>query len=497
MNPDSIIPIKEHPAPREGKRAVQCTVDLSSQSAVLDLVAIGLRGQVSQIPSIFFDNADNDFTVTMVMEGTLQRLVCPPNSQGYFRLLLPQKPRLGFSSAMPVAAFKVNLLNWDVEQETVWKVVDSSMGGTVTSVGLSAPVEFTVTGSPVTTSGIIGLAWASELANKVFAAPNGAPGTPSFRSLVAADIPALNYVTSVALTMPGIFGVAGSPITTAGTLAVSLNTQNANLVWAGPTVGGAATPTFRALVKADLPSVVPAPQGYYYGFITSNNAVTPNTKIDVGSGTWRDSTNSADLIQAGSTTIDLTTTGLNGLDTGALGTNKWYFIFAISQAGGANAGFLASLSPSAPTMPATYTLLRRIAAFKTDGSSHVIGYYQQGRSFLWNDPVTDVTTANPGTAPVLQTLNVPIGIIVETIAACILQADANVTAYISSPGQAGNHNASFPSHATFVASAAAVAGATMARIPTNTSGQIYYALNGSDAGIIMNISSTGWNDIYV
>lgn len=187
----SIIPIKDYTYPKEGKRSLQYTVDLSNQAAVVDLVNIAQMGQMSQIPSIFFDNADNDFSVTMVMEGTFQRIVCPPKSQGYIRLLLPQKPRLGFSSEQP-CQFKVNFLNFVVEELTIWKVSDVS-GGTVTSVGLDMPVEFDVTGSPITSAGTFGVTWASELANKVFAAPNGAPGIPSFRSLVAADIPALPY----------------------------------------------------------------------------------------------------------------------------------------------------------------------------------------------------------------------------------------------------------------------------------------------------------------
>lgn len=61
-------------------------------------------------------------------------------------------------------------------------------------------------------------------------------------------------VTSVALTVPSFLAVSGSPITTSGTLAVTLNTETANTVFAGPTSGGAATPTFRALVAADLPA---------------------------------------------------------------------------------------------------------------------------------------------------------------------------------------------------------------------------------------------------
>ena len=61
-------------------------------------------------------------------------------------------------------------------------------------------------------------------------------------------------VTSVAVTVPSILSVTGSPITTSGTLALSLATQAANQVFAGPTSGGAATPTFRALVSADIPA---------------------------------------------------------------------------------------------------------------------------------------------------------------------------------------------------------------------------------------------------
>jgi len=63
--------------------------------------------------------------------------------------------------------------------------------GTVTSVALSLPAIFTVTGSPVTSSGTLTASLASQTASTVFAAPSGAAGTPSFRALVAGDIPTL------------------------------------------------------------------------------------------------------------------------------------------------------------------------------------------------------------------------------------------------------------------------------------------------------------------
>lgn len=130
--------------------------------------------------------------------------------------------------------------------------------GTVTSVAFAAPAEVNVVGSPITTSGTITISWANESANKIFAGPiTGAAATPSFRSLVTADLPAgTGTVTSVSLTAPAIFTVGGSPITTSGTFAISLATETANTVWAGPTTGAAATPTFRALVAADIAGLV-------------------------------------------------------------------------------------------------------------------------------------------------------------------------------------------------------------------------------------------------
>lgn len=69
-------------------------------------------------------------------------------------------------------------------------------------------------------------------------------------------------VTSVALTAPtDIFNVSGSPITTSGTIALTLDTQSANTIWAGPTTGSAATPTFRSIVLADLPTITTAKGG--------------------------------------------------------------------------------------------------------------------------------------------------------------------------------------------------------------------------------------------
>jgi len=61
-------------------------------------------------------------------------------------------------------------------------------------------------------------------------------------------------VTSVGLSMPSDFAVTNSPITSFGTLTVAYNTQASHKFLAGPTAGADATPTFRTIVAADLPA---------------------------------------------------------------------------------------------------------------------------------------------------------------------------------------------------------------------------------------------------
>jgi hypothetical protein len=144
-------------------------------------------------------------------------------------------------------------------------VVAGGGSGSVTSVALTMPAEFTVAGSPIIAAGTLAVTKANQTANIVFAGPSsGGPAAPTFRPLVTADMPpGTGTVTSVALTIavPGsVFGssVGGSPVTTTGTLAITItfNNQNANTFLAGPTAGGAAQPNFRTMVPADLPSSI-------------------------------------------------------------------------------------------------------------------------------------------------------------------------------------------------------------------------------------------------
>lgn len=60
-------------------------------------------------------------------------------------------------------------------------------------------------------------------------------------------------VTSVDITVPSFLSVTGNPITNSGTFAISLANQSGNTIFGSPANGSSGPPTFRSLVKADLP----------------------------------------------------------------------------------------------------------------------------------------------------------------------------------------------------------------------------------------------------
>lgn len=86
--------------------------------------------------------------------------------------------------------------------------------------------------------------------------------------ILAAGTGGSGTVSSVALTVPSFLSVSGSPVTGAGTLAVTAVNQSANTVYAGPVSGGSAAPGFRSIVNADFP--VSGVTGGTYNSVTVN-----------------------------------------------------------------------------------------------------------------------------------------------------------------------------------------------------------------------------------
>jgi hypothetical protein len=157
--------------------------------------------------------------------------------------------------------------------------------GTVTSVALVTPSFLTTSGSPVTGAGTFTVTLATQAANKVFAGPTtGADAAPTFRSLVSADLTGL---VSIPVTVPGFMGVTTTPLGPTTTLALTVDNQSANLVFAGPASGGAAAPDFRALVAADYPTFVQSGGSHAKGAVPDPPSSAGTAKFLCEDATWK------------------------------------------------------------------------------------------------------------------------------------------------------------------------------------------------------------------
>ena len=104
---------------------------------------------------------------------------------------------------------------------TTWTTIGGGGSGTVTSVGLALPSDFTVTNSPVTGSGTLTGAWNTK-ANHVFLGgpTTGGPLTPTFRVIDSSDVPgvdATKLITGILPILRGGTGISTTP--SAGTIA--------------------------------------------------------------------------------------------------------------------------------------------------------------------------------------------------------------------------------------------------------------------------------------
>lgn len=273
----------------------------------------------------------------------------------------------------------------------------------------------------------------------------------------------------------------------------------------------------RAIVRADTTanmivtdyvraSGIPAvgtsvPRSYLAGLTLSTAGAS--TTMSVAAGQATDSTNVTVMNLAAS--ISKTTSAWavgsasGGLDTGAIATATWYHFFLITRVDTGVVDVLFSLSASAPTMPANYTLKRRIGSGFTNGSSQWVGFTQDGDWFTWTATNTDVNANNPGTAAVLRTLTVPTGVNVIARAIWELQnlSAANVTnIYISDTSS--NDVAPTTAFGSMVNIATAGSRAQFLaqeiQTRTNTSAQIRTRVDFSDANVTVLAYSIGWID---
>lgn len=242
--------------------------------------------------------------------------------------------------------------------------------------------------------------------------------------------------------------------------------------------------------------------GYGYGCTLSNDPTDATNDIGITTGVWADST-AVGLMRLVSSLIKrldaawVVGTNQGGLDTGAV-ANGTYHVHLIMRVDTGVVDVLFSLSATAPTMPANYTLFRRIGSI-VRVSAAIKAFIQNNDVFMWQTPAADISVTNPGAAAVTRTLTLPLGIkVLARLFTRLGQSaatDAIGAVYLSDlagPDIVAGSNAVYYNYVNI---AGFFGGGGSAEVVSNTSAQIRSRLEGSGAGSTLVITTLGWVDM--
>lgn len=146
--------------------------------------------------------------------------------------------------------------------------------------------------------------------------------------------------------------------------------------------GTAKLPAVDGSQLTNLPSLAATVTADCRNLIGKRNVANPNFQADYAADeiVVKNPGGTAVVLSAFSATVDITASGVNGLDTGAEGANAYYYVWAIYD--GANKKLLLSTSSTAPTMPGSYTYKGLIGVIRNDGSSNFVDFWQTDRD-IW------------------------------------------------------------------------------------------------------------------
>lgn len=187
-------------------------------------------------------------------------------------------------------------------------------------------------------------------------------------------------------------------------------------------------------------------------------------------------------------------TGNGGLDTGSIAASTWYEVWLIRKDSDGSIDALLSLSATAPTMPPGYTARRRLGAIKTDGSSQVIPFVQDGDDFLWSTPIADASSAITSNVAQLVTLSVPpvAGVSADFEFSGVSNTFGHILVSSSLVPDAAPSTTVAP-YFTVIAASGDGRGYARLGVKTGSSGQIRYR-NDTTASTTIYVITYGWAD---
>lgn len=157
-----------------------------------------------------------------------------------------------------------------------------------------------------------------------------------------------------------------------------------------------------------------------------------------------DASGNSTRVNTASQTVDITTAGLNGLDTGVEAINTWYYFYVIYNPTTLTIGGLLSINSTTPTLPTDYTYFRVIGAVRNGSNGNFVAFFQAG-NLVFVPPqlvLDDVTGQNSYTAVSLanfvpQTAIAVKGIIGDTNDVDSIQASFYVAGSTAGLGESG------------------------------------------------------------
>ncbi|MCP1616560.1 hypothetical protein FBY21_1167 [Pseudomonas sp. SLBN-26] len=137
-----------------------------------------------------------------------------------------------------------------------------------------------------------------------------------------------------------------------------------------------------------------ATAGHFVNLKVSCTGADPTILISADQLVVGDGIGNARILRSVGVSINTAASGLNGLDTSTSAANTWYYAFVIFNPATSSVAAVASLSPTAPSLPAGYTHFVRVGAYRTGaGSARLpLSFIQAGRSVRYKiEAVGNVT----------------------------------------------------------------------------------------------------------
>lgn len=160
----------------------------------------------------------------------------------------------------------------------------------------------------------------------------------------------------------------------------------------------------------------------FSGMNLANNSGSPNNKIDLARGTFKDRDTPSAFTSTSTIDKDLASvwaegTGLGGRASGvALSIDTWYHVFVLGKTDGTvDMGFdtdINAVNLLADTTASGYIFFRRRGSILTElAGTNILGFKNLGNLFVWDSPVNDPFPEPPISPSVTtKTLRVPNGV---------------------------------------------------------------------------------------